>query len=111
MNYSFHPQARQELVEAINYYNECGSGLGYIFMEEVQASIDRIMRHPAGLSNSAIADDWSKLSKNTRRCLTRRFPYGVIYQEIDGDILIIAIMHSKRKPGYWEDRIAPDLQK
>jgi plasmid stabilization system protein ParE len=102
MNYSFHPQARQELVEAINYYNECGSGLGYIFMEEVQASIDRIIRHPKA---------WSKLSKNTRRCLTRRFPYGVIYQEIDGDILIIAIMHSKRKPGYWEDRIAPDLQK
>jgi len=35
----------------------------------------------------------------------------MIYQEIDGDILIIAIMHYKRKHGYWEDRIAPDLQK
>ena len=88
MNYSFHPQAKQELVGAINYYNECGSGLGYIFMEEVQASIDRIIRHPKA---------WSKLSKNTRRCLTRRFPYGVIYQEIDGDILIISHNALKKK--------------
>jgi plasmid stabilization system protein ParE len=96
MNYFFHPEARQELLDAIKYYNECGSGLGYIFMEEVQAAIDRIIRFPKA---------WAKLSKNTRRCLTRRFPYGVIYQELNGYILIVAIMHSKRKPGYWEDRI------
>jgi len=102
MNYYFHPEARQELKGAINYYNECGSGLGYIFMDEVQASIERIIRHPKA---------WTKLSKNTRRCLTRRFPYGVIYQEINADILIIAIMHLKRKPGYWEDRIDTSLQK
>ncbi len=96
MSYYFHPLARQELLDAIKYYNKCGSGLGYIFMEEVQAAIDRIIRFPKA---------WTMLSKDTRRCLTRRFPYGVIYQELDGDIQIVAIMHLKREPGYWEDRI------
>ncbi|NIM18536.1 MAG: type II toxin-antitoxin system RelE/ParE family toxin [Candidatus Aminicenantes bacterium] len=98
MKYFFHPEAKKELVEAINYYNKCGTGLGYIFMDEVQATIDRILQFPKA---------WSKLTKNTRRCITRRFPYGVIYQEREDDILIISIMHMNRKPGYWEDRVEP----
>ncbi|MCX6579079.1 MAG: type II toxin-antitoxin system RelE/ParE family toxin [Candidatus Aminicenantes bacterium] len=96
MNYFFHPEAKKELLEAINYYNECGSGLGYIFLEEVEATIDRVIKFPG---------TWSKLSKNTRQCLTRRFPYGIIYQEKDEGILIIAVMHLHREPGYWKKRV------
>jgi plasmid stabilization system protein ParE len=102
MKYFFHPGAKKELVEAINYYNKCGIGLGYIFMDEVQATIDRILQFPKA---------WSKLSKNTRRCITRRFPYEVIYQDREDDIVIISIMHMKRKPGYWENRVGPLTEK
>ncbi len=97
MKHSFHPEAKKELKEAVKYYNECGSGLGYIFLEEVQTTIKRIIQFP---------ESWSPLSKNTRRCLTRRFPYGIIYQILeDKSILIVAVMHLNREPGYWEDRI------
>ena len=37
--------------------------------------------------------------------LSRRFPYGVIYQIEGGQILIIAVMQLNRKPDYWEKRI------
>ena len=63
MKYFFHPEAKEELKRAVNYYNECGSGLGYIFQEEVQNTIKRIIQFP---------EAWTVLSKNTRRCLTRR---------------------------------------
>ena len=53
MKYFFHPEARRELLDAIKYYNECGSALGYIFMEKVQAAIDRIIR---------FSKAWAKLS-------------------------------------------------
>jgi hypothetical protein len=96
MKYFFHPEANEEFLEAINYYNECESGLGFIFMDEVEAAIDRIIKFPK---------TWTKLSNNTRRCLTRRFPYGIIYQEIEDRIIIIAVMHLHREPGYWEKRI------
>jgi hypothetical protein len=40
-----------------------------------------------------------------RRCLARRFPYGVLYFMEQGDILILAVMHLHRSPDYWKARI------
>jgi len=96
MRYSFHPDAKRELFEAINYYEECKSGLGLEFAKEVYSTIQRIIRFP---------EAWSKLSKNTRRCLTNRFPYGVIYQRADDEIIIIAVMQLNKEPDYWKKRL------
>lgn len=96
MKYSFHPSAGMEFNEAVDYYESCHSGLGTEFMDEVYSAIQRIIRFP---------EAWSPMSKNTRRCLTRRFPYGVIYQIKNGEIFIIAIMQLNRKPDYWKSRL------
>jgi hypothetical protein len=96
MNYSFHPDAKEELHDAINYFEECRSGLGLEFSKEVFSTIQRIIHFPSA---------WSKFSENTRRCLTNRFPYGMIYQTIDDEVVIIAIMQLNRKPDYWKKRI------
>ena len=37
--------------------------------------------------------------------LINRFPFAVIYQIIEGEVTIIAIMQLNRKPDYWKDRI------
>jgi len=95
MNLSFHPAAQQELNEGVDYYNQCQDGLGSEFAEEVYCAIHNVLSFPRA---------WTPLSKNTRRCLTNRFPYGVIYQTTDDEILIIAIMHLNREPGYWKGR-------
>ena len=95
MRYSFHPSAEFELNEAIDYYEECRPGLGLEFAREVYSAIQRIIHFP---------EAWSRLSENTRRCLTNRFPYGVIYQILDEGLLILAVMQLNRKPGYWKDR-------
>ena len=45
--------------------------------------------------------------QDVRRCLTRRFPYALLYT-IEADyILILAVMHGSREPGYWRHRIEP----
>ncbi len=95
MNYSFHAGAEAELNQAVDYYNACRRELGWEFAHEVHAAIHSILEHPQA---------WTSLSKHTRRCLLRRFPYGVIYQVTGDEIRIIAIMHLNRKPGYWQDR-------
>lgn len=96
MKYSFHPEAKEELFKAIKYFEECRSVLGLEFSKEVFSTIQRILHFPSA---------WSKFSENTRRCLTTRFPYGVIYQVIEEEILIIAVMQLNREPHYWEKRI------
>jgi len=76
--------------------NGCQDDLGIEFAIEVHAAIQLILQFPKA---------WSPLSKNTRRCLTNRFPYGIIYQEGKDEIIIIAIMQLNKEPKYWHGRI------
>jgi hypothetical protein len=97
MMIEFLPEAEDELRKAINYYNEKRVGLGYEFAEEVKNTLKRITHYP---------EAWTVISRRARRCQTNRFPYGVIYQIREDMILIVAVMHLHRKPGYWKSRIS-----
>ncbi|MBU3935830.1 type II toxin-antitoxin system RelE/ParE family toxin, partial [Patescibacteria group bacterium] len=88
--------AKSELTEAISYYNAQSEGLGYEFAAEVKRTLERIVQYP---------DAWSKLSNRTRRCRANRFPYGVIYQNRKGTLLIVAVMHLSREPETWKSRL------
>lgn len=96
MRISFLKIAQIELDDAIEYYNYESSKLGDAFLVEVLKSLERIVLFPKA---------WHICSKNTRRCQTRRFPYGIIYQIRDDKILIIAIENLHRKPEYWGVRL------
>jgi hypothetical protein len=95
--FHFHPAARQELDDAVSYYDSVQPGLGLEFLEEAYATIQRVLDYP---------EAWATLSTNTRRCLMNRFPYGVIYQKRADAVLVVAITHLSRKPGYWKGRSA-----
>jgi plasmid stabilization system protein ParE len=96
MKFSFHPDAKEELDGAVEYYEQCQTGLGLEFAEEVYAAIARIIQYP---------DAWSSLSRNSRRCLINRFPYGIIYQIKSRTLRIVAVAHLSRRPGYWKERL------
>ena len=88
--------AKNELNDAIDYYNYEAEDLGEEFLSEVLKALDRIKCFP---------NAWPSCSQRTKRCLLRRFPYGVIYQIRNEGILVVAIAHSHRKPSYWKDRL------
>jgi len=96
MRFYFHPEAEAELDKAVEYYEQRQQGLGLEFVEEVYATVTRIIQYP---------NAWSALSKNSRRCLVSRFPYGVIYQIKSNTLRIIAVAHLNRRPGYWKERL------
>ena len=95
MKFVFHPAAEKELNEAIEYYQACREGLGFEFAKEIYATIQNILTYPLA---------WTRISKTTRRCLTNRFPYGVIYRVMEDEIHVLAIMQLNRKPDYWAKR-------
>lgn len=88
--------ARLELLEARDYYDAQQPGLGLEFIHEVESATERIMQHPAA---------WGILAPGIRRCLTHRFPYGVIYSQIDEEITIISVFHLKRHPRSWRKNL------
>jgi hypothetical protein len=96
MEFNFLDIAQLELDDSFEYYEFQQKDLGYRFLQEIKNSISRISFYPLG---------WQRITQNTRRCLVKNFPYGVIYQIRDNKILIVAIANLHRKPNYWKDRI------
>jgi len=87
--------AEDELQDAFEFYEYQQENLGYRFVDEVYNAIELIKFYPEG---------WSKMSKHTRRCLVKSFPYGIIYQQLNDTIVIVAIANLHRKPNYWVGR-------
>ena len=97
MKSAFHPEAQRELLEAIDYYNDAEPGLGLQFFAEIQSAIELVEVFP---------DLWMEVESGIRRCLVRRFPYAILYSREGDEIFIYAIMHTRRHPDYWKDRIS-----
>lgn len=96
MTFSFYPEAETEFIEAIAYLEDQQDGLGLDFSREVFATIQRIIFLP---------EAWPPYFKGTRRCLTKRYPYAVIYRIEEDFVLIWAVAHLSREPNYWSDRV------
>ena len=100
MTYGFHPEARLEYLEAIDFYESRRTGLGAAFTREVEASIQRIVEEPTR---------WRIIEQDVHRRLTHTFPFGILYT-IEGDfVLIVAIAHGSREARYWRHRVAEEI--
>ncbi|HUT58358.1 MAG TPA: type II toxin-antitoxin system RelE/ParE family toxin [Phycisphaerae bacterium] len=95
MTCSFHPEAEAEFLGAIDFYEAREPGLGQDFAIQVYSTVRRIVSFPRA---------WPVLGGDVRRCLTNRFPYGVLYTIEPNGVFILAVMHLHRAPGYWLDR-------
>ena len=87
--------AQTELDEAMTGYAKQAPGLGDAFLIETIKTLQLIEQFPQA---------WHALTPHIRRCRLRRFPYTAIYTQDGSDILVLAIAHQHRKPGYWRDR-------
>jgi toxin ParE1/3/4 len=96
VRWEFHPEALREYHEATLYYAERDPALALQFVEAVEDAIRRIVEAPSA---------WRALDDDVRRCLTHVFPYGILYTTEPEFILIVAVMHGSREPGYWKRRV------
>lgn len=96
MNYEFHPEAEQELLEAAYRYESEISGLGHNFGDEVHRVVQLLVSSPA--LGSRVDDD-------LRHFVLRRFPFSVVYAVLPDVIYVVAVAHGSRQPGYWISRV------
>jgi plasmid stabilization system protein ParE len=89
--------ASDELMEAVQWYETRRTGLGAEFFDAILDTLAVIETSPEiGTSIST--------EGRTRRALVAGFPYQVVYRLGPTEIVIVAIAHLKRRPGYWKSR-------
>ena len=87
--------ARQEFLAEVAFYNEEQPGLGFRFTSAVEEAATRAAAFPLAGSPSFA---------NTRRVVLKGFPFSLYYRPSGEDIVIFALAHHARWPGYWSER-------
>ena len=97
MRYEFHPEALEEYNEAGFHYSRKEPGLDLRFIIAVESAIEGILQDP---------ERYRRFDEDVRRCLTRIFPYAIFYTIEDDYVLIVAVAHCSKEPGYWKHRVS-----
>ena len=97
MKYEFHPEALEEYQQATLWYSQRERKVALQFVETIEEAIRRVVEAPTR---------WRIVEDDIRRCLTRVFPYAILYTIEKDYLLIVAVMHCSRKPGYWKHRVS-----
>lgn len=94
--YRFLTPAEEEMAEAALFYKAASSQLGSDFLDDVKRTVDRLCQFPQ--AGEAITSD-------LRRILLHRFPFNLVYAIEENVIVVIAVAHHGRRPGYWQSRV------
>jgi plasmid stabilization system protein ParE len=90
-----HEAAAMEINEAADFYDIRSSGLGSMFVDEIQHAIDKIMEFPEASP---------PVRGRVRKKRIAKFPYSLVYSVRPDEIRVLAVAHHKRRPFYWRSR-------
>lgn len=92
----FHPEADGEYSAAAAYYADVDPQLGGRFYDEMQRAIRAVCASPA---------TYRDIGSGVRRYLAADFPFAILYLDEPDGVWIVAVMHLKRHPHYWQHRL------
>jgi plasmid stabilization system protein ParE len=95
------PEAEKELLEAAQWYSQQSIGLDYEFIRCIDEAMARIVRAPLM---------FPVVHRDRRRVIVKRFPYSIIFDVMEDEVLIYAIFHFSRSPKRWKRRSKNDLR-
>ena len=84
------------MFDAAVYYEARVPKLGTDFISTIEIAVSDLLEDP---------EKCPVIGKGIRRCILPRFPYSVLYKIDPLEIIIVAIMHQKRRPNYWINRL------
>jgi plasmid stabilization system protein ParE len=91
----FHPQAEQEYFRALAWYRKRSLIAAINFESAFEQAVGKISASPRR---------WPLYVADFRKYILRQFPFSIVYQEFLSEIVVFAVAHGRRKPGYWRDR-------
>ncbi len=96
------PAAQRELEEAARWYDERDAGLGEELLDEVEERLGTALAVPDAGALVGTTPGGAEI----RRFMLRRFArYGLLIAVINGGPVLLAFVHTSRRPGYWRRRV------
>jgi plasmid stabilization system protein ParE len=96
MSARFLKPAQAEVDEAVAYFDEQRPGLGDRFEQDLLATLNFVTEHPRS---------GKPLTERVRKVRLRTFRYNLIYVVDEAEIVVVAVAHHRRRPGYWQTRL------
>src|SRR5688572_6159846 len=88
--------AKLDFNETFDWYAERRVEAARGFAIAVDEALERIVDDP---------NRFPVIRRNCRYCTLKRYPFRIVYREEVEQIVVIAIAHAKRRPGYWHRRL------
>ncbi len=101
MTFDFHPEAQTEFHDAAHWYEDRSTGLGDRFTTAVRSAVHAISNDPGR---------FQRIDSRIQVFRLNRFPYRIYctWEPLIQHLRIYAVMHEKRRPGNWHQRVPQD---
>ena len=93
----YHPEASDEIANAFDWYSSVNEEVGERFKVELERAEELVIRSPKS---------WGPYVHGTQGFRFRGFPFVMAFIVRDCRIIVVAVAHTRRRPGYWRDRLA-----
>lgn len=89
-----HADALREMEDASAWYEGQRSGLGFEFVADVERVLARVAEAPGSFPA------WRR-DDSAKKAVCARFPYVLLFDVESQRVLVLAVAHGRRRPGYW----------
>lgn len=89
-------EAEEDVRSAYEWYENQRENLGRAFVIEVERALEAVQERP---------EAYMQCYKSVRRALCKRFPYAIYFVRKNSDIVVLAVLHQRRKPTSRRNRI------
>ena len=95
MPYTLSKAAKDDVAEALDYYDTISESLALRFEKELNEAFDKLEQQPYYYFN---------INNIYRRIVLPSFPYMVVYRIAEQTVVIIAVFHQKKHPNKLKSR-------
>ncbi len=92
----FRAQADGELAQAVEWYRVRDQRVAVDFVETIERILQSIQDNPL---------QYQAIEGGIRRAMMRNFPYKLVYQVTETELIVVSCFHAARDPGILRDRI------
>jgi len=88
-------EARVDFDVSFDWYRHRSERAALGFCAAVDAALDQILADPSR---------FPLIHGECRYCPLRRYPFRIVFRAEADRLVVVALVHAKRRPGFWHDR-------